>query len=410
VAGPHKDDVLDSLKPDLDRCNKCGFCMAGCPTYRVGGQLEWLVTRGRVSLVQDALAGNLAWSETAEAVDTCLLCDACMDHCPPQVPIGSLMSRARAVIAREKPLPLPARLVLRHLLPYPGRLRLAARIGAVGERMGLRKVGTKLLKSWPVLKRANAVGPALSPVSARHLLKNIGLKPVGVAKKRVAYYITCTRENVFPWAAVAAVRVLVAAGCEVVLPDLPCCGLPCASAGDLEGESQLAERHRLLRSQLDVDALVVDDGSCAAHLHETVPVAEFSTFLAELGLPEPLNPVNRRVTWHDPCSMRHTMKVWAAPRRLIRAIPGIEYVEATDTDVCCGGAGSFMITQPDLCDKLLDLKSTAFEATEAELVVTSSPSCLMQLGRRLPMVTLAELLEAAYCPPLPGQISLDARR
>ena len=104
------------------------------------------------------------------------------------------------------------------------------------------------------------------------------------------------------------------------------------------------------------------------------------------------------MTWHDPCSLKHTLKVWSAPRRLIRAIPGIEYVEAAHAHLCCGGAGSFMIKQPELSDKILALKSTAFQATGAELVVTSSPSCLMQIGRSLPVITLAELLEAAYCP------------
>lgn len=392
---PHS--LLEDLKPDLDRCNKCGFCMAGCPTYRVGGQMEWLVTRGRVSLVQDALAGTLPLLETAPAVDSCLLCNACLEHCPPKVPIDTLMTRTRAAMRKLKPLPPLARFLLRQVLPYPARLRLGARVAALGERLGLRRALQPLLKPWPVLDRAARVGPAMPGTSARQLLGGVALKPEGPPRAKVAYYITCTRESVYPRAALAAVRVLVAAGCEVVLPELPCCGLPCTSAGDAEGAEQLAERHQRLRAQLDVDSLVVDDGSCAAHLSGFAPVSEFSSFLDELGLPEAVRAVPRRVTWHDPCSLKHSLKIWAAPRRLIRSIPGITYVEATDADVCCGGAGSFMLTQPDLSDKILDLKHSAFAATGAEWVVTSSPSCLMQLGRALPVITLAELLEQAYC-------------
>lgn len=390
--------LLESLRPDLDRCNKCGFCMAGCPTYRVGGQLEWLVTRGRVSLVQDVLAGNLPLEEAAPAVDSCLLCNACLEHCPPKVPIDYLMTRTRAVMRQKKPLPWPARFLLRKVLPKPRVLRAVVRLASTGEKLGLRKAAGPLLKPWPVLDRANKTGPTLPGVSARALLKNVPLKPEGPVKRKVAYYITCTREAVFPHAAVAAVRVLVAAGCEVVLPELPCCGLPNHSAGDLEGVGMAAEAVKRALGALNVDALVVDEGSCVAHLAEFLPVQEFATFLAELGLPEPVRRVERRVTWHDPCSLKHTLHIWAAPRQLIRAIPGVEYMEATDADVCCGGAGSFMLTQPELSDKILDLKKTAFSATGADTVVTSSPSCLMQLGRALHMTSLAELLAEAYCP------------
>jgi glycolate oxidase iron-sulfur subunit len=400
VTDVNEDELLQSLKPALDLCNKCGFCMAGCPTYRVGGQLEWLVTRGRVSLVQDGLDGTIPLAEMAIGVDTCLLCNACLDHCPPKVPISYLMTRARAVMRKEKPLSLTARFVLRQVLPRPVLLRGIARVGGACERLGLRRVVGPLLKRWPTLDRANRTGPQLPGVTARQLLKGVDLKPSGPVKAKVAYFISCTRDVVFPRAALAAVRVLVAAGCEVVLPELPCCGLPCTSAGDLEGADQLAERHKRLLADLQVDALVVDDGSCAAHLSEFTRIAEFATFLDELGLPEPKARVDRRVTWHDPCSMKHHLKVWAAPRRLIRSIPGIDYREATDADVCCGGAGSFMVTQPDLSDKILDLKTTAFTATGADLVVTSSPSCLIQLGRTLQVITLAELLEEAYCKPL----------
>jgi glycolate oxidase iron-sulfur subunit len=392
-------ELLEPLRADLDRCNKCGFCMAGCPTYRAGGQLEWLVTRGRVSLLQDALAGTISLADAAPGVDTCLLCNACMEHCPPEVPITRLVTGARAAMLVGKPLPAAARFVLRRLLPNPRLLRFVAKAGSVGERLGLRKAAAPFLKRWPVLDRANRTGPRLPGFTARDLLRGEPLRPAdGLVKARVAYFISCTKEVAHPRAALAAVRVLVAAGCEVVLPDTGCCGLPSHSAGDLEHAGQVGERQREVLGALNVDAIVADDGSCVHHLNEFLPVKEFSTFLAELGLPEPKVRLEKRVTWHDPCSLKHGMNVWATPRQLIRAIPGLEYVEAADADVCCGGAGSFMLTQPELSDKILDIKAAAFKATGAELVVTSSPSCLIQLGRELPVISLAELLEMAYCP------------
>ena len=388
---------LKALRPDLERCNKCGFCMAGCPTYRAGGPLEWLTTRGRVSLIQDALEGTIPLSAIAPAVETCLLCSACLDHCPPKVDITALITGARAALREEQPLPAPARFLLRQVLPRPRLLRALAMTGAAGQRLGLRRRVGPLLKRWPTLHRANECGPELPGVTARRLLKDESLCPEGTAKARVAYFLSCTKEAIYPRAAVAAVRVLVAAGCEVVLPEFPCCGLPCSSAGDLEGAARLAERQREIMASLDVDALVSDDASCAAHLKEAVPVVEFASFLLEIGLPEAVHRIERKVTWHDPCSLRYALKAEEAPRRLIQAIPGIEYVEAAEADLCCGGAGSFMLTQPELADRLLQMKLEALQATGAQQVVTSSPSCLIQLGRVLPVISLAELLEEAYC-------------
>lgn len=394
---------LKALRPDLERCNKCGFCMAGCPTYRAGGPLEWLTTRGRVSLLQDALEGTIPLSEVALAVETCLLCGACLEHCPPKVDITALMTGARAALREQQPLPAPARFLLRRVLPRPRLLRTLALAGAAVQRLGLRHRVNPLLKRWPILHRASECGPALPGVTARRLLKGEPLRPAGTAKARVAYFISCTKEAIYPRAAVAAVRVLVAAGCEVVLPEFPCCGLPCSSAGDLEGAALLTERQREITAGLDVDALVSDDASCAAHLKEALPVVDFANFLLEIGLPEAVNRIERRITWHDPCSLRHTLKAGEAPRRLIRAIPGVEYVEAAEADLCCGGAGSFMLTQPELSDRLLQMKLEALQATGAQQVVTSSPSCLMQLSRALPVISLAELLEEAYCTRRSGE-------
>lgn len=419
---PHPHDpasILAELRADLDRCNKCGLCQAGCPTFKVSG-LEWLVTRGRVSLVQDALRGAIPLQDVAPAVDTCLLCRACMEHCPPRVPIDYLMTRTRQAMRAQKPLPGLARFILRRVLPHPGALRLAARAAAVGEKLGLRRLALQsgVLRRWPVLERAALVGPRLPGVTARDLVQEVR---VPNPRATVAYFITCTRDVVTPGAARAAVRVLAAAGCSVLLPRVPCCGLPNHSLGDMEGARAAGRVHLQLWQQVQADAIVVDEGSCAGHLAElphlfhgqpeeaaaralAARVKDLATFLAELGLPAPRRRIEQTVTWHDPCHLRHFLGVTAAPRRLIQAVAGDRYVEAPGAELCCGGAGAFMLTQPDLSDKVLDLKFQHFNTTRAELLVTSSPSCLMQLERGaralapgMRVLSLAEYLEMAYC-------------
>lgn len=402
---------LDPIAAELDRCNKCGFCQSACPTFKVTG-FEWHVTRGRVSLAQDMLAGTIAVDdpEATEAIDSCLVCGACIDACPPQIQIHDIIYAVRRARVAKRGLSLVQRVVLRGLLPRPGLLGAAARMAYVGERLGLRRLAARTLTG--TLARAAATGPKLPGTTARRLIGR--LEPLAQPRARVAYFIACTKEFVFPRAARATVEVLRRNGVEVVLPDAVCCGLPSQSAGDLAGAQAFARRNLAYLTGLDVDAIICDEGSCTAHLNDypellagtpdeaaarklAAQIKDLSAFLDELGPVPMTQPLNATVTWHDPCSMRHYLKITEPPRRLLKAIPGVTFVEAADAGMCCGGAGAVMITQPELSDEVLSVKTRAFQATGADYVVTSSPSCVMQLERGGSKVLyLSELLAMAY--------------
>ncbi len=402
---------MDKIAAELDRCNKCGFCQSACPTFRVTG-FEWLVTRGRVSLAQDVAAGSIPVDDPhlTEAIDSCLVCGACIEACPPQIQIHDVVYAVRQERVKRSGLSLLQRVVLRGLLSRPSLLGMAAKAGYVAERLKLRKLGARVLRGS--LARAAATGPSLPGTTARRLIGTPA--PVANPRARIAYFLACTKEFLYPRAALATVEVLRRNGVEVVIPPSVCCGLPCMSAGDLEGAKTLAVKNISYLKYLQVDAIICDEGSCTAHLHDYADLLvgtpheedaraiveklmDFSSFLSELG-PEPMtSPVNATVTWHDPCSMRNYLKVTQPPRRLIRAIPGVTYVEAKDAGVCCGGAGAVMVTQPELSDAILDIKTEGFRATGADYVITSSPSCVMQLERGGSRVLyLSELLAMAY--------------
>ena len=412
---------LDSLVGELSRCNKCGFCMTACPTYQVSG-LEWLVTRGRVSLIQDAQAGALPVADLSEAVDTCLLCEACVSVCPPAIDIGHLVTRARAeMLAQRGGARGLRRFIYRGLLGRPALLHLAARLAGAAERLGLRDWAARrgLLRRWPLLERAHAAGPRLSGRLARDLI-DTRLQPRGPRRARVAYFIGCSKDMVFPAAARATFNVLLVNGVEVVIPRVACCGLPAHSGGDLAGARLLARRNLRALERLAVDAIICDEGSCTGHLLDypellrgtpdeararrvAAQVQDFGAFLDALGpLPMP-RAVSARITWHDPCSLRHGLKLHEAPRRLLRRIPGATYVEAPGAEMCCGGAGAIMLTQPELSDQVLGLKMDGLGETAADCYVTASPSCALQLqrgvrDRGLParVLYLSEILAEAY--------------
>lgn len=410
-------DLLRALAPETDRCNRCGFCQAGCPTYKVTGS-EWLLMRGRVALAEAAAEGKVPLAEIAHAMDTCLLCEACVSHCPSGIDIARIVTTARAAIKAETGLAPWQRLLYRRLLPRPWLLNLGARLGYAAERVGLRR--WLAARAQPgLLKRALALGPAAPPMRARKLIARTAGAGTAAGKHsarpaRVAYFVTCSKEYLYPDSAAAAVRVLRRCGAEVVVPDTFCCGLLCQNGGDPAAAQALARANVERLQAFDVDFICGDDASCVAHMTDWVQVLagtpdeaaaravaarlrEFAALVDELGLPAGAR-LEATVTWHDPCSLRHGLKQVAPPRRLLQGIPGVTFVEAEQLDMCCGGAGTFAVTQAELSDQLLDVKVQAYGATGAEYVITSSASCIMQLRRGMAdrrVLYLSEFLDLA---------------
>ncbi len=187
----------DALQADLDRCNKCGFCMSVCPTYKAE-PMEWLVTRGRVSLLQDAIAGVLDPDDpgVVESIDTCLKCRACVSVCPPQVRIDEIVFQARAARRAHYGLSLVERFVYRGLLAHPALFRGAVALGWVAEITGLRRFAraTGLLRLLG-LARAEEVGPSFPRLSGRQLirLERRREQPLMAPRDDVVYFLGCAR-------------------------------------------------------------------------------------------------------------------------------------------------------------------------------------------------------------------------
>lgn len=414
--------VPDSVLAEIRRCNKCGFCMAGCPTY--GTQpFEWLVTRGRISLVDDVLNGRLDPDDPGfrEAVDTCLKCRACVEYCPPQIQIDHVITYARAAHRARHGLGFAERLIYRGVLSHPRVFKSLIRLGRLATAIGLRRLVTRsrVLEIWPVLQRAAETGPVFPGQTGRGLIEaeRRRLGPPPSPRGRVAYFLGCAKDFLYGEAALATYRVLWRNGLEVELPRVWCCGLPCHSAGDLEGARALARKNFSALSTCRAETIVVDESSCCSHLRNlgelfsgmpeersmrrlSERVVDLTVYLDRLGIVPPGRlPV--AAGWHDPCHLRHHEGVVDAPRRLLRAVPGLTLVESTMAPGCCGGAGAIMLTQPDLSDSILEARENGFREAGAELIVTSSPSCVTQYRRAeaaggLPVVYISQLLARAY--------------
>lgn len=391
--------LLESVRSAVERCNRCGFCQAGCPTYKVTG-VEWMTARGRIALVRAALEGQIP----LEAADlqtplwSCLGCDGCSMHCPPNIKTDEIVDAAREALALGTGEPLVQRLVLHDVLPRPELLALATKAARVGQSLGVLPVGAKLgrLVLGGQLDEASEVLPKLPKRTARQALGTP--RPVEQPRLRAAYFLGCAGNLLFPDVAESTVRVLQRNKVDVVVPENVCCGKPAAGYGDSDAALALVRRNVDLLSSLDVEAIVVDCPTCGSYLQKypalladdparaekaqaiAGKVRDVGALLADLGLVEGRGRVDALVTYHDPCHLAHFQGITAQPRALLKSVEGVEYREAAEADLCCGGAGTFALRERELSLKVLDRKMENFARTGADTLVTACPSCLLQLG------------------------------
>jgi glycolate oxidase iron-sulfur subunit len=387
---------------DFSRCVHCGLCLNHCPTYRLW-QLEADSPRGRIRQMMLVEQGELSVSEGfVDHIDKCLDCRSCETACPSAVNYGKLVEHARARIERDFKRPLFSRaardLVYRRLLPYPERIAMAAKLLRIYQRSGLQAVAraTGILRLLGLAERELL----LPPVDTDFFFEQLGktFTAQGTRRARVAFFAGCVANVTFTALNEATIRVLTANGCEVVIPDgQSCCGALPEHAGVRDVARNLARRNIAAFASANFDALVTNAAGCGSTLKEydhlfTADEPEYAAaaalakktrditeFLAALGLSAPLKPISARITYQDSCHLLHGQKIREAPRQLLRAIPGVELVELPFADICCGSAGVYNVTQTKASLDLLTEKMACAKTTNAQIIATANPGCLLQL-------------------------------
>ena len=393
---------LIPIYEDYARCIHCGLCLNACPTYRLWN-LEADSPRGRIHQMIHVQQGEVPVTDSfVDHIDKCLDCRACETACPSGVEYGKLVEYARARIERDYRRPLLARItrdvVYRRLLPYPRRIAAVARLLRFYQRSGFQSLArsTGILKPLGVDKRERL----LPRVDSNFFYDRLGktFPATGELRGRVAFFAGCVANVTFAELNAATIRVLTANGCEVVVPDGQlCCGALAAHAGVRDVARELARDN--LRAFLlnDVDAIVTNAAGCGSTLKEydhlftpnepeygqaeafAKKTRDVTEFLAALGLSAPLKALPLRVTYQDSCHLLHGQKVREAPRKLLRAIPGLDLVELPYSDLCCGSAGVYNVTKTDASLELLAEKMRYASATNAQVIATSNPGCLLQM-------------------------------
>lgn len=384
-------------KDEASKCMKCGFCMSSCPVYALD-HIESHVARGRNVLIKWANDGTIAVdSAYGERLSYCLLCGRCETVCPAKVPSTAITIAARTELVSKRGLTWRERFVYRGILK---RRSLMARLLGLAARVpGVSVKDGRPLRHLADFRWVFGGGLSIPKLSRPFLSARLSSRmnpPRGVkVRGQVAIFPGCAFEFFFAEMGEEMALALAEAGFEVVYPEgLTCCGLAVRSTGDLATARQMARRNIEILSPFDY--IITGCATCSSALKDyatwfpeddswqqlarnfSAGVHDLSRFLVREGFrPPPTNPI--AVTYHDPCHLKWHQGISDEPRRLLRSIEGLEYVEMEGADECCGLGGAFSINHREASLAIQARKMQSIKKTGAQAVVTSCPGCLLQL-------------------------------
>lgn len=375
-------------------CIHCGLCLSSCPTYLETGN-ENDSPRGRIYLMRAVQDGRLPLDDTSvQHIDLCLGCRACEAVCPSGVQYGHLLEHTRDHIEgtyQRSPFQnFLRRFVIEKIFPHRERMELAIAPARLAKKLKLQKILPKFAKDALSLIPTNGKAEPLAPFSPA----------TGTRKGRVGFIRGCVMDVMFSETNQNTVKLLNAAGYDVVVPEQQgCCGALFAHSGNLNRARECARDNIIAFANQNLDAIVINAAGCGSTLkeyggllhgdanweqrgkHFSAKVKDITEFLAACDLPQHAtrNTQHVRVTYHDACHLAHPQRITKQPRDLIKAVAGKNYVELPESDVCCGSAGTYNLTEPEMAERLQNRKIQNIIKTDADVVVTTNPGCLLQI-------------------------------
>jgi glycolate oxidase iron-sulfur subunit len=411
---------------DLDRCVHCGLCLNACPTYRELG-VEMDSPRGRIYQMNEIANGAPLTPSHILHLGLCLACRGCETACPSGVPYGRLIEAARAQIETQRTPSfwerISKKIVFEHLLPSRTALQIAGAALYLYQVSGLQRIvrAAGLLKPFGDLSHMEALTPT---AEIPFFYSKIGktFPAIGERRFRVAFLAGCIANIAFARLNEATVRVLQRNGCEVVIPGAQnCCGALHVHAGLKNQARALARKNIDAILTEHFDAVITNAAGCGSTLKEYDELLEHdpayrekaiqfkglmkdvTEFLASIDLNPEMGALDTVATYQDSCHLVHGQKIKLGPRKLLKAVPGLNYREMPMADLCCGSAGIYNIVHNELAMQILRHKMEYIASTGASLIVTANPGCMLQLaaGARLygtgqRVAHVVEVLDEAY--------------
>ncbi|MBI4027687.1 MAG: (Fe-S)-binding protein [Verrucomicrobia bacterium] len=407
-------------------CVHCGLCLSVCPTYLETGN-ENNSPRGRIYLMRALQDGRVPLrNAVVHHIDLCLGCRACEVACPSGVQYGELLEATRDHIekchTRSAFQKILRRIVIERVFPFPWRLKLALLPANLIRRFRCE---------WLLPSFARDALALLPDAMDATVLPEISPAATEPRRGRVGFISGCVMSVMFGRTNQSSVRLLNLAGYEVVTPPRQvCCGALYAHAGNLRRARACARRNIRVFEKLDVDAIIINAAGCGSTLKEygqllhanpkwaergarfSAKVKDLVEWLAPLkSLPRARAPdPSLPATYHDACHLAHAQRITEPPRKLLRTLVGDRWIALPESDLCCGSAGSYNLTEPEMARRLRDRKVQNILKTGARTVVTTNPGCILQIqaGLRqagaghIRVVHLADFLVESLREATPG--------
>ena len=427
---PHIGFTGADIPPDdvFNQCVRCGLCLPTCPTY-VETLVETSSPRGRIALIRAVAEERLDLTSPGfmHQMSECLDCRACEAVCPSGVRYGELLEPARTQIVRATaPERAPAArfgrsFLIGTLFSHLWVMRLVAWFVRFYQRSGLQGAvrSSGALRALG-LADVEALAPAMSscfftPDDRRYPAR-------GERKATAFFHAGCVMHVAFADWNEASVRVLQRAGVEVVVPrDQGCCGAITIHAGELDRGRDLANRNIAAFEASGADVYVINAAGCGSALKEyghlfhddpawherarafSAKVRDITEYLDQIGLGPGLGPLPAIVTYQDPCHLAHAQRITAAPRKLLAQIPGLELREMAESSLCCGSAGIYNVTQPEMAARLGRRKVGHVLDVQPQILATANPGCALQIanglraaGASIEVRHVVQLLDRSY--------------
>ena len=399
--------MLQELDDQMVTCMKCGMCQAVCPVFSETMK-EGDVARGKIALLENLAHELIADAEgVQEKLNKCLLCGSCAANCPSGVKVLDIFLKARVIVNTYMGLSATKKAIFKGLLTKPALfnsvLDVASKFQGAFTKTANDVIGSSCSRiNAPIIGERHFMPLAKKPL--RKLEPSLNTRP-GKGGYRMAFFPGCVIDKIYPQVGQAVLKALRHHELGIYMPSgQACCGIPALASGDKESFDKLVKMNLELFEKENFDYLLTACATCTATIHELWPLMsgdksesmqeriaamaaktmDVNQFMVDvLGLGKPVEGHGKKVTYHDPCHLKKSMKVFEQPRALLKSLPDVEFVEMADPDRCCGCGGSFNLQHYDLSKEIGTIKRDNIVASGAEVVTTGCPACMMQISDML---------------------------
>jgi len=413
--------AMASSAEELSACLQCDYCIDNCPTHQLLGD-EFDSPRGRIFLIREMLeSAHRPGEKTVKHIDRCLSCLACMSTCPSSVNYMHLVDHAREHIEQNYRRPLfdrGLRWMLARVLPYPRRFRSAMRVARLVKPLANVLPGR--------IRKIAALAPAELPPPSPNDKPQV-FPAIGERLRRVALLTGCAQKALNTDINDATIRILRRHGCEVVVAEgAGCCGALTYHMGkSKESHAMAAKNIRAWTKEVkgrSLDAVVINTSGCGTVIKEygfmfrneelaeeaaviSALAKDISEVLSDMDLDYKVTP-GLRVAYHATCSLQFGQRIRFTPKKLLK-MAGFTVLEAKGQHMCCGSAGAYSLTQPEISDQLKELKVASLVAGRPDVIAAGNIGCMVQIasGTEVPVIHTVELLDWATGGPAPRALA-----